>query len=233
MKGAVDLRHQLERQVRFLQRSCLLFDSGEDDEAIRLAVSLRNIFFHNPHSRSTTRSLVHQLGVFDTVTLLSTGNDPATANNLVRMVVDVGKVEYGYIPKLENHFTRPLSYLQWWLSEPVFIRNRQPITRCNLVSAARDQDGGAHVDDGLEERYWKLIYNSAPVDRDVLPPRDPNEFYFHRNAHLAALRQIAHEVLISDNLTALADPPFSGYRPIPNVERLSGEGVIIISDRVH
>src|SRR5215813_13675886 len=52
------LLHKLAEQVQFLERSCEIYDKGEESEAIRIATSLRVIFHHTQKSTS----LVEHLG---------------------------------------------------------------------------------------------------------------------------------------------------------------------------
>jgi hypothetical protein len=51
---------KFEEQLRFIQRSCELFDRGAEDEALRLATTLRIIF----HDTINSTSLIRHLGFF-------------------------------------------------------------------------------------------------------------------------------------------------------------------------
>jgi hypothetical protein len=55
----IRLTKKLNEQLRFIQRSCEAFDQGAEDEAIRIATSLRIIF----HNTKMSVSLVTHLGL--------------------------------------------------------------------------------------------------------------------------------------------------------------------------
>ena len=61
------LIQKLGEQLRFMQRSCVMFDQGYEDEAIRIATSLRVIFHHTVSSVS----LVSHVGLNGTPMLSS------------------------------------------------------------------------------------------------------------------------------------------------------------------
>src|ERR1035437_4448378 len=63
-----DFAAQLRRQIGFLERSCVTYDSGHHEEAVRIAVSLRVLFRDTPKSVS----LRTHLGVKASARVLST-----------------------------------------------------------------------------------------------------------------------------------------------------------------
>ena len=63
-----DFPAQLQRQIGFLKRSCLTYDSGHQEEALRIAVSLRVPF----HDTKSSVSLLTHLGVKALARVLST-----------------------------------------------------------------------------------------------------------------------------------------------------------------
>jgi hypothetical protein len=62
------LQDNLERQIRYLKRSCALFDAGHEDEAQRIAVALRVLLHHTTQSKS----LLMQLGLQTTSRFVDT-----------------------------------------------------------------------------------------------------------------------------------------------------------------
>ena len=56
-KVMIDFNEQLETQVSFLRRSVNAFDEGYNDEALRLAVTLRVLFHDTKQSVSLLRYL--------------------------------------------------------------------------------------------------------------------------------------------------------------------------------
>jgi len=96
-----------------------------------------------------------------------------------------------------------LSLTDWWSAEPIFTYQGQKHPRKKIVLSAANKDGGAHVDRKLESYYeflcggeyglgiiGNLTYEGeAPFPQGVAVYAD--------NAHLALIRQFAHEVLAS------------------------------------
>jgi hypothetical protein len=62
------LGDHLDRQIRYLRRSCAAFDSGHEDEAPRIAVSLRVLL----HETKLSKSLLSQMGLISTLQFLDT-----------------------------------------------------------------------------------------------------------------------------------------------------------------
>ena len=57
-----DFQHLLDRQLRFMENSCLLYDSGHREEAIRLATCLR-IIFHDTNSSTSLLTHIREPGI--------------------------------------------------------------------------------------------------------------------------------------------------------------------------
>jgi hypothetical protein len=184
--------------------SCSTYDAGSREEAIRIATVLR-VLFHD--SRYSTSLWTH-LKVTG-VRLLSTGEDiPRGAGfwaNLTNIELDPPGDRAEFVPKLDSARTKRLTgRLAWWEREFVYVLKpaRIRLTRRDLVLAAANKDGGAHVDALLDPHYevilsgagWSITTNFGGVTKEVR----------FKNAHLAALRQMAYEVLNSHDLTALA-----------------------------
>jgi uncharacterized heparinase superfamily protein len=53
--------HKLAEQLRFIRRSSDAFDRGEEEEALRIAVSLRTIF----HDTTQSVSILRHIGMKD------------------------------------------------------------------------------------------------------------------------------------------------------------------------
>jgi hypothetical protein len=196
------LKEHLRRQLRFLKNSALLFDHGEQEEAIRAATSLRVLF----HDTNNSESLLTLLGAKDTVRILSTvpvdgpGRPQALPgyemvgtfmwDGLTRLSLPGGPV-----PKLDDVPHRALLSADKWWTQWVYTTGGHDLTRRDLVLGAANKDGGAHVD-RLKAGYkaiTEMWYGLGPDGRSFPLP-----------IHLVGLRQLAHEVLRSDDVWALA-----------------------------
>ena len=105
-------------------------------------------------------------------------------------------------PILGENF-RELPVSAWWATEPVFVHDKERFSRKMIILSAANRDGGAHVDDELEE-YYKILcagkYGfgfTGNLTFQGAPPFKQGVTHYARNAHLALIRQFAHETIIS------------------------------------
>lgn len=66
-----DFDIQLTRQLKYLRASCALYDAGEHDEAVRMALVLR-VLLHQP-PKSKDKSLLNHLGMQNRLDYVDTG----------------------------------------------------------------------------------------------------------------------------------------------------------------
>jgi hypothetical protein len=185
-----ELQAHFDEQLGFLERSAAAFDQGYEDEAKRLAVTLRVLL----HETTQSHSLLGQLGRLPD-TFLDTAM-PAQAANLMAhgglVFVAMGPPKTRYVAMLDDvPITAQAHFAHWW-DAPVFIdQDRNSLTRKQLILIAANQDGGAHVDPTIDATYAKLSKQNSMnwtvvEDGQTRPMGGPER---------AAIRQIAHEVL--------------------------------------
>ncbi len=104
------------------------------------------------------------------------------------------------IPLLGDRFSQ-VSISHWWAGEPIFVHAGQPYFRRTVVLSAANKDGGAHVDEYLEPYYDLLCKGEyafgliGDLEYNGPPPFPQGVPIYADNAHLALIRQFAHEVL--------------------------------------
>jgi hypothetical protein len=192
-----DLEKHLADQLRFLESSAAAFDSGFDGEARRLAVVIRVLVHDTKQSKSLLGLLGRKgMGFYDSA-LDVNPNNLMTHSGLTAMRLTAGGPDAGgkYIALLDGAMAphRPITFDQWWNKVVIVDDKRHTITRKELVLAVANTDGGAHVDPTLDEKYARLsrgnslawIWHDESGERPMEGPE------------LAAVRQIAHEVLKS------------------------------------
>ena len=184
-------RLQLRRQLSFLDRSCASFDVGYRDEAVRIAVSIRVIV----HDTKASTSLLSHLGA-TTIKLLSTVRPLPSIKGVLGydgLTVLSGQ---GTIPWLDRAPYQVEVPLQKWWAQVVYVVGPGPMTRKDLVLAAANKDGGAHVDAALTAEYESLftMYQRVAADGGETPVTD---------VQLVGLRQLGFELLHSPELRAL------------------------------
>lgn len=192
-----ELVGHLAAQVGHLERSAIAFDAGTEDEASRLATSIR-VLVHD-HPRSGSQSVLTQLGIKDSLRYLDTSlshrglrpNHPGWDAGLASMEILPGRGGR-YVAMLDNlppERVRQSSFSSWWSKT---IYRRVGFGRKDLVLGLADMDGGAHVDARLEDAYADL------TRRNVLGwaySDDNGNRPFEGNAAKASVRQITYELL--------------------------------------
>lgn len=193
------MSEKFREQLRFLERSCQAYDQGAEDEAIRLATSLRIIF----HNTTKSTSLVRHLK-FGAKKMLSSSRGHENWQDYLSVQINLTSAQpVRMLPLLGNQF-RELTIDQWWRQEPVFVHLDEKHPRRKIILSVANKDGGAHVDEQLEEYYEYLCageyafgISGDNLKFDGKPPFEQGVTHFAKNAHLALIRQFAHEALVS------------------------------------
>ena len=164
---------------------------------MRIAVSLRILF----HDTKLSVSLLTHLGVKESVRVLSTFELDFKGDN------KTGLISAGMPMWLDStgERTAPLGDVtrrdlipatEWWTEVVIYIKHK--LGRKDIVLAAANQDGGAHVDAVPDRETVEMIEGigtfasifKGQVTRRVLD-----------NHHFPLLRQFAHEVLSSPDVS--------------------------------
>jgi hypothetical protein len=192
------LVEKLREQLRFMQRSCAAFDQGAEEEAIRIATSLRVIFHNTPASTS----LIAHLGLGGKKMLSSSRGHGNWQDFLAHQLNLSSPEPIRMLPLLGDKFIE-LSIQDWWGNEPVFVHNAEKYPRRKIVLSAANKDGGAHVDHKLDKYYEILCAGeyalgiTGNLEYEGEPPFPQGVTQYPKNAHLALIRQFAHETLLS------------------------------------
>ena len=189
-----DLLELLAENQDFLERSAAGFDEGYEAEAKRLAVVLRVLL----HDTRTSHSLLQQLGIKERMDFLDTAQPidpmnllPTPGLVMMRMTTSEHGNSAEYVAKLGGGATSPRQarFAGWW-GNPV-MKVDGTWSRKELVLSLANQEGGAHVDPRLNERYEHLAKRNGLGWRAVSGTSvEP----FRGSAVAAAVRQIAYEV---------------------------------------
>lgn len=207
-----ELLEAFNEQRQFLRSSADAFDRGNLSEAKRIATALY-VLLHD--GRGRTVSLVSQLNlqgrpfISSSTYIEPTGNSVVHPTTYLASITCVGgnRVElwpHCYRQKFHSEVQyREMAFRAWW-SEPIFAqykfvvsKNRwkviRKISRMNLVSHVRSQDGGAHFDAVLDPGG----YMQLSVEKNIGISRlmaDGSQMPVHNAPHLVSLRQVAWEV---------------------------------------
>lgn len=196
---------QLQLQIGFLTRSAAIYDDGDVDEAIRIAVTLRVLF----HDTGASTSLLTHLGVKRTVQLLSTATPMPKGGKALPALVStrfsLDPPVFDFIPFLDDAKQQATVSVRTWLSEEVVYSvhdSRTDIYRRDIIGWAANKDGGAHVDENVPSAY-AYLEGGAGFSITLNPDNAPSSTETFKHAHFAALRQMAYEVINSPDIQRL------------------------------
>lgn len=185
-----ELEVHLKEQISFLEASANSFDAGMEEEAKRLAVTIRILV----HETSYSQSLLGQMG--ENLKFLDTSSDLDSKNilahgGLIKILTEPHQIRYiAMLDNLPPDTVKMIDFDSWW-NKPVFVdKQGSKLTRKDLILTAANQDGGAHVDPSLDETYANLSRKGL----DLIVDHGAGAKILDKPER-AAIRQIAHEVL--------------------------------------
>ncbi|MFE9576339.1 hypothetical protein ACFYO1_08145 [Nocardia sp. NPDC006044] len=216
------LGEQFRRQVRYLETSARLFDDGDEDEAIRLAVTLRVLL----HDTAKSHSLLKLAGLKSGMEFLDTAIVGGTEIHAGPIVLQIEYVtvdgETGTLPSGQDGLVEVVPapdgggricaprrrrghetlkpFQEWWTTCVIDTASGSKLSRKQLVWLMANKDGGAHVDpNGPGDVYIGFVKRG----HGHLYSEDPNAVFtapdsmhpFAGNAAAESVRQIAWEVL--------------------------------------
>lgn len=189
-----DLQSHLQQQIYFLKSSAKAYDEGNTIEAKRIATSIRVLV----HDTENSKSLLTQLNKKD-IKYYDSASKPRPGNLLSTtglVSIQIHNEKITYVPRLDNtpFNIQKVEFGQWWSGVVIVDKNRTQFNRSDLILKMCNQDGGAHVDPKLNNKYaalsrsnsvgWKLE-SSNGSEEDL------------KGIELASVRQICHEMLKS------------------------------------
>lgn len=197
---------EIGKQLNFIVSSCRLYDEGRFEEAMRIAVAARVLF----HNTQKTKAIIGGHHPAPNLKLLSTtmfkAGFPQVKSNFLGFIELFPSIG-GFKPSLDtSDRNENIPWNEWWSQEPILALNRtqESITRRQLILVCANKDGGAHVDEVKPKEYERLDEGLGFQIRVKFRGKKEPQMVKLRYANLAALRQIGHEILFSEELTRLA-----------------------------
>ncbi len=220
-KSRAALLDDLKEQIELLCDYCRSFDDGKRRFAKPMSTSLRILLCGNA---GNSISLLHQLDLRKVRFVDTCQPLPIKSRfpqcQLAAIHISGTEPQAEYVPMLSNlpYPPRQTPFAEWWTIPIIRDIRGHGFSRLELVQEVSNTDGGAHIDPGLNEAYshfrsgtymgWKIRSGEALSNIE-----DP---------HLACIRQITHETL----LTLLGEVPErfqSGYQyPAESTKHLNG-----------
>jgi hypothetical protein len=198
-RDPAEYREQLDTELRHLRRSGVEYDAGDRTEAQRLSLIVRKLV----HDKRNATSLLTHLGIkddvrfFDTRPQMPPGFPPGAMmihSGLVmtRMTIG-GDVDYAPFLMTDDPLRSAWTgFHDWWTSTVVSDQEGNDFARSDFVLSVANQDGGAHIDSKLNEKYGAITRRNSlgqegSTATGEMRPLGPS-------IALATVRQIAFEL---------------------------------------
>jgi len=192
----MDFIEQLRRHIKFLERSCAAFDAGQTEEALRIAVTLRVLF----HDTKKSTSLLTHLGLKSSALVLTTFVPGYRENKedktfSVSIPVFLNSLGERSVPLGSARRHEFITASNWW--DEIIAFTNDKVSRKDVVLAAANQDGGAHVAATPAKKTETMIRGFLTIKRLVAGKLIEQRI---NNDHFPLLRQFGYEVLNSPEL---------------------------------
>lgn len=195
-RSKADLKNELIDQLNILRASCEAYDKGIHAAGKQISIILRVLLYGHGHSHSLLDQLGHRNRRFYSSGFPFDPRNLASTFSLLLIRSSARGTEYSPIIscKVPPVAPRLIPFVEWW--NEIIIKDSlgKTFTRLSLVKHIADTDGGAHVDPGLEQDYEALSRGNSLGFVSF-----PSGEALHGRPHLACMRQIAHEVLVTLN----------------------------------
>lgn len=189
-----ELETHLTEQLQFLVVSADAYDAGFTGEVKRLSVALRILLHDTNRSKCLLTQLNRKKCLFYDSSTQENLEDPLLLSNCVLVLKYLSSDGVSFVPILDESTGDPLRQIDfetWWNARVIKDKDGRTLTRRDLVLSMADQDGGAHVDPALNEKYGNL---SRKNSLGILTTKNGSWVPLPQ-VERAAVRQIAHEVL--------------------------------------
>lgn len=193
-----DLKRYLQDQLNLLMVLADSYDAGNTIVAKSIATAVRVLVYDTQKSHS----LLGQLGIksgkfYDTSFPLENevSTDMIRVGSFCGLVGIAVGTKQTFVPYLDDVSAQIFGYVEFdeYWNRTIFIdQHNNSFTRKEIVLAVANQDGGAHVDPEIEEKYKQLARGNA---LGWMTGADGKIWNDLQGSELAAVRQIGHEIL--------------------------------------
>lgn len=205
MPYQIDHVQKLQEQLKFLRNSCNLFDQGSREEAIRIAVCIRVLL----HNTKNSTSLLKHLNAenINLISTISEYDDKLAYFHGTGQAIENADGSRTLIPSFHNVPCKNLVSVKKWWNQAVFVaQNGTILSRKDAILSAANQDGGAHVDEYVNQEY-SLFASDGAGGTHVYRSSDGIIEQPSKGLHLVSIRQFGFELEQSTELINLLGSP--------------------------
>lgn len=188
-----ELLKHLEEQFQFIFLSSISFDKGCLAEAKRLATCLRTLLQDTNKSVSLLRQLdMKNIDFYDTAGTYNTKIHWTAYHPLASVLYGEGSIPKYFAPldSVPKENIKWIPFTEWWNKKVIVDSSKNKFSRERLLRYVANQDGGAHVDPSLDEKYYQLSRKNALGEKYF----KNGKWFDMERPELASIRQMAHEV---------------------------------------
>ncbi|WP_299516481.1 hypothetical protein [uncultured Rummeliibacillus sp.] len=209
-RNDIELFDSFKEQLDFINNAAILYDSGNIDAIKMASPSLRSLFYQQKFGPI----LIDIIKGIDKNRFLSTSTERINSSTILYQgpvsedfFYYKGELKASYFPNCYafEFNDRFLPFDEWW-NETILVHGEAKFTRSNLIKFIANQDGGAHVDEKINELYYSLTKSLFSSTIKLIPEEIEKK---SENLHLALLRQIAHETITSFNKMGIVNINYS------------------------
>ncbi len=212
-----DLEKHLSNTLYFIESSSSSFDRGFEQEAKRLATSVR-VLVHDTRSSHSLLKQLDKKGIKFYDSCRPEHEESVVYHGLIGRFL--GQSSKNIVPNLDVDTPQLTDFDTWWNGCVIRDNQGNRFSRKDLILAVADQDGGAHVDPTLNKQYAQL---SRENTLGWMSQKSGGNWEQDKGPESATVRQIAHELLKTLN---------PGYKlSTSDVER--GSGIIVGEMTLH
>lgn len=218
-----DFAPQINKQIKMLINNCYLYDQGNFEHSLTIASNLRTIL----HTSGKSKSLIHltniqhdynfytsQKTAFKTVMCLLLCYTAQIKRN------EENHSEFVFLPNFirdVNDHKGIVKFKKWW-NQKIIINNSHRYSRADIILLTANEQGGSHIDKSVNKSFNDLI-NDIETPLTFFKQSSPQVAPFEapiKNYVYAAIRQIAHEVLVTfeqiEDLKIDYKPEFNNFK---------------------
>jgi hypothetical protein len=155
---------KIREQRGFLERSLADFLNGHEEEAVRIATSIR-VLVHEGRGKPLLKSF--KPNYLELPILNNNVHEPRPGEKILARFAPVMISKGGVQPITDLSNTKETTIGKWWLRPCVTATTPEgrtiDFTRSDIIRTLADKEGGAHVDEDLPEDYCRYILGADIV----------------------------------------------------------------------
>jgi hypothetical protein len=190
-----ELVQALMTQWRHMEASCAAYDAGDKSEALRLATAVYNLV----HDGGQTHSILSQLNVKSQMRFVTTAHTHTDEEikhaDRYTPLIELERTTMEFVPIFSfcakrgiYHPMTELPFKDWWQKDVIFLDGDKRLTRRQLVTTLRDQEGGSHFDKELRNPNYLPLRQSVMM---VSVSKGRTTMGALEGLELATMRQVA------------------------------------------